>query len=782
MNHDKNTPPMHARWSKPAAILGAAALMIGGAALPAAAAEPTTDPESATIDLVDHGFDEVIDDGQDPIADPAFEEPSLAGEEATFVPTSATANAALNDTAAAPVPGDPVTGSRPDANVTLYLDFDGEVLEGTAWNDDAGIESFDFAPAVGLDVEGIWASVAEDYAPYDVNVTTTRPSDEDLYKTSDDDERYGVHVIITDSYDDGMPGAGTSSGIAYIDAVGDEYRTGALVYTEGITGDPDATASVHGTADTASHEAGHNFGLEHAGFEDEEYYAPSEGVWSPIMGGAFEIPLSQWTMGEYAGATSTQDELATIANRSAAGHQLMSVTLPDGTPYEENAFCVESGDVNDPQPGDVFYAVNAEGTCNPPGEQLVLNFTYSDRADFVADAVGDTAGESTVLDNASGSAEVEGLIERTDDVDVYRIDTAGGSIEAAVEVPEVGPNLNALLTLTDADGAEIAAGTEQPERVSAGVVEGMGSSLTADVDAGTYYLTVDGVGAGDPTTATSSDANGFTEYGSLGNYTLTATAEPLVSEEIAITSPEDGDEVEGGADLPVTGTATPNAEVTLTVGGEVVDTVTADESGAWTGTVTAAAYGETTIEAAQSIDGVDLPGTASVTVVSPVDAPVITAPEDGSTVETAEPEISGTGIAGATVDVTVTGPDGDVTASTTVADDGTWSVQLDGLTEGDYSVVATQSIGGVTSDASATTEFAIEIPSTTTPPTDTPDPSETPDPTPPGDGGDDGDTTLPVTGTNVDLGLLIGITLAVLIMGSGAVAAGLRHRKLMAQD
>src|SRR5439155_2201831 len=45
---------------------------------------------------------------------------------------------------------------------------------------------------------------------------------------------------------------------------------------------------------------------------------------------------------------------------------------------------------------------------------------------------------------------------------------------------------------------------------------GLSASLTATVTAGTYYLAIDGVGTGDPTT-------GYSDYDSLGQYQITGT-------------------------------------------------------------------------------------------------------------------------------------------------------------------------------------------------------------------------------------------------------------------
>ena len=77
--------------------------------------------------------------------------------------------------------------SRPGAGKIIYLDFDGHVISNTAWNsgladplvarpysldgDDASFSSSELAS-----IAAIWRRVAEDYAPFDVDVTTESPA------------------------------------------------------------------------------------------------------------------------------------------------------------------------------------------------------------------------------------------------------------------------------------------------------------------------------------------------------------------------------------------------------------------------------------------------------------------------------------------------------------------------------------------------------------------------------------------------------------------------------
>jgi len=78
--------------------------------------------------------------------------------------------------------------SRAGSHRVIYLDFTGYTLTGTAWNASKGIDPVYITP---YDTDGspstfstteqavvreVWARVAEDYAPFDVDVTTQDPA------------------------------------------------------------------------------------------------------------------------------------------------------------------------------------------------------------------------------------------------------------------------------------------------------------------------------------------------------------------------------------------------------------------------------------------------------------------------------------------------------------------------------------------------------------------------------------------------------------------------------
>ena len=212
--------------------------------------------------------------------------------------------------------------SLPSSNHTIYLDFDGGTVTGTGWNrtygstinvtpyDNDGQVSTSFSNAELDVIQNTWAAVAADYAAFDVNVTTQWPGQDAITRNDASDTTYGSHVMITNGSGNPIYDSCGCAGVAYIDVFDAVYNHAyyqpAWVFADG-TGH-----SGKGIGEGASHEVGHNFGLDHDGGNGNSYYdgAPP---WAPIMGAGYYEPVSQWSRGEYAGANNTEDDVAIIA-------------------------------------------------------------------------------------------------------------------------------------------------------------------------------------------------------------------------------------------------------------------------------------------------------------------------------------------------------------------------------------------------------------------------------------------------------------------------------------
>jgi len=235
--------------------------------------------------------------------------------------------------------------SRPGSKRVIYLDFDGHQTSGTAWNKSPA-PSLITSPAYTTDantafsdgelqnIQNMWKQVAEDYAPFDVNVTTQDPGLEAITRSSTGDEYYGTRVVITqDNFDN--CGCG---GFAYLTAfndIGDYYKP-AFVFNTGLVG----------AGEAISHEVGHNLSLNHDGVTGGAAYYQGHGSgatgWAPIMGVGYYQKLVQWSKGEYSGANNTEDDIAKIPSYGATlmvddhsdtsiGASLLNATANGGT-------------------------------------------------------------------------------------------------------------------------------------------------------------------------------------------------------------------------------------------------------------------------------------------------------------------------------------------------------------------------------------------------------------------------------------------------------------------
>ncbi len=238
--------------------------------------------------------------------------------------------------------------SKPGASKVIYLDFDGHTTSGTSWNsaftgganivtppysNDTTVSTA-FSQAELDNIYSIWQRVAEDYAPFDVDVTTQDPGVEALRKTTSTDAQFGVRVCIGgSSYDWYGAGAG---GVAYLNSFTWNSDTPCFVFTAQL-----GNGNAKYTAEAVSHEAGHTFNLSHdgqvaSGTTAAVGYYTGHANWAPIMGVGYYQEVSQWSKGDYALANNLQDDTAIIAGvtgyrADAHGDSILNATLLTGT-------------------------------------------------------------------------------------------------------------------------------------------------------------------------------------------------------------------------------------------------------------------------------------------------------------------------------------------------------------------------------------------------------------------------------------------------------------------
>lgn len=337
--------------------------------------------------------------------------------------------------------------SKPGATRVMFLDFDGHTVTNTDWNNWQGIDKWE-AQAFNNDgdpssfntseieaIKSIWRRVAEDYAPFNVDVTTQQPTT----FTSNTG-----HVLITPGVDKNgvlLPYGNASGGVAYVDVWGDSdfaYFSPAFVYSNMLQNDAGFVA------ESASHEAGHNLGLGHDNTSSQGYY-PGHGSgyisWAPIMGMAYGMQVSQWSKGEYPDAKNLQDDIAIITSKLTERTDDHSNTASGATPLT-----VVAG------------KVTATTPISDPKNQKPAN---------------------------------KGVIELRTDVDVFSFTTIGGTVSLkALPLREAinsrGGNLDIKMTIRDTANNILA--TKAPTTDTY-------SSIAMSLGAGTYYVYIEGVGS-----------------------------------------------------------------------------------------------------------------------------------------------------------------------------------------------------------------------------------------------------------------------------------------------
>jgi PKD repeat protein len=382
--------------------------------------------------------------------------------------------------------------SRPGASRVLYLDFNGHST--LSWGAPAIVSpafqlSGTATPTDQLNlnaIRDIWLHVAEDFAAWDIDVTTEQPPT----------TARGQRCVIGGSTMDwlGVPGV---MGIAQLNSFGGFINGNDTVNFVFIDNNYPAskptTSNYEVTILCVAHEVGHTLGLQHWG----------------------ETSTGGGSGGSY-----------TVGHAVAGGHTGVTSVCPimgnSGLLGWPNA-C----NLNHWSKGDYPFS-------NIVQDDIAMITTYAPKLVGANDDHGDTLLTASVV--AGTSITAGGIIADSTDVDLFKI-TPGAGVLTLTATPHLkyrnyNGNLKIGLSLYNSSGVAVAGSYS---------LTGMGSTLSYLVPTGgTYYIKVNGLGF-DPTKGVNQiptnagitgtvvgTSAGFTNYGSLGRYGLTGSWQALI--------------------------------------------------------------------------------------------------------------------------------------------------------------------------------------------------------------------------------------------------------------
>ena len=408
--------------------------------------------------------------------------------------------------------------SKPGAPRVVYLNFRGENVSGTQWNAMSGRSnhpmrpySEDGDPATFSQAElntiaEVWKRIAEDFAPFNIDVTTQRPAG------------FGPnvgHILFSNRIDrNGFPIYSSAvGGVAFVDVWGRaDFRSfqPALVFPEGVQG-------AKNLAEAASHELGHNLGLLHDGQNGTSYYAghgTGNVSWSPIMGVGYYTNVSQWSKGEYPGANQTQDDIAIII-------------------------------------GKLMLRPDDHGQTRTTATPLALTNT------------GVVPSQTPVTAPGNPASKVNrGVLGTRADVDMFAFTVSNPGLVDLYVIPVWRDNFTA--TSLRSANLDIRAALLRDNGTPGGVLVAQSNPATdtfarvrANVTSGRYLLRIEGVGAGTLST-------GYSDYGSLGQYFISGKVPLPALRTVTVRTPDaTRGTVAGGGSFAIgtlrTVTATPKA-------------------------------------------------------------------------------------------------------------------------------------------------------------------------------------------------------------------------------
>ncbi len=324
----------------------------------------------------------------------------------------------------------PILNSYPSiTNKVIYLDFDGQVVSGTMWNNGATINALP-SIASAATIRNVWQRMSEDYRPFDVNITT------DSMRFNNANPASRIRVVFTPTYQWFGNGAG---GVAFVGS----FTWGGTPGTPCWIFESQLGNGAKNMGEAASHEVGHTLSLKHQSTYNSactktNEYNPGLGTgvtsWAPIMGVGYSKNITLFHNGKSAdGCNLIQDDLSSSF--------MAGIT---GLPY--------------------------------------LN--------YLADDIGNNFQNAKILNLNTTTAIDSGLINTTGDIDAFRFTICSNryvSINAkpwALDTTTyTGANMDVKLKLYNSAGTLIA---------SDSAISKLSALVGLNLSSGSYFFTIDG--------------------------------------------------------------------------------------------------------------------------------------------------------------------------------------------------------------------------------------------------------------------------------------------------
>ncbi|MEO7294206.1 MAG: T9SS type A sorting domain-containing protein [Ginsengibacter sp.] len=203
----------------------------------------------------------------------------------------------------------PKLSSFSTASATIFLDFDGQTVNSSVWNNGNTL----VCAASGMNdtqITEIFNRVSEDYRPFNINITT----DSTIFLAAPLTKRIRIIVTPTSGW---YPGVG---GVSYTGSFTWGDDTPGFVFPDRLANSPKYIA------ECCTHESGHTVGLSHQSLYSNTCalvatYNAGTGTgeigWAPVMGNSYYKNLTGWNNGPTPnGCNAAQDNLSIITTKN----------------------------------------------------------------------------------------------------------------------------------------------------------------------------------------------------------------------------------------------------------------------------------------------------------------------------------------------------------------------------------------------------------------------------------------------------------------------------------